>query len=94
MGFNLIFAPPFRNAHSSILFINGLIHFSIFIIFLAVYGSTPNINYLYAVICFCLSSLSLIFSSIIGMNSYLINNETINETINENSINRNSYEKI
>ena len=90
MGLNIIFTPPFRNAHSSILFINGIIHFSVFIIFLVVYFDTPSINYLYAVVCLSLSSISLILSSIIGMNNYFIDNETIND----NSINRNTYEKI
>ena len=54
---------PFKNSHSSILFVNGMIHFLMFVLFLYMYIQDFQNNYLYVFVAFLLSSTSLIIIS-------------------------------
>lgn len=60
----MIFQSPFKNSFSSILFVNGLIHLLMFVLFLSMYIQAPQNNYMYVFVAFLLSSTSLIFISI------------------------------
>ena len=67
------FENPFKTTQTSVLFVNGCIHLLMFILFLVMYIINNRTTYLYVFIIFVLSSLSLIFSSIIKCES--INNQ-------------------
>ena len=74
-------SPPFRDSFSSILFINGLINFFMFVLFLSMYVRDQQKNYIYAIIAFGFSFSSLILGSICKL-EILINPK------------ENNYEKI
>jgi hypothetical protein len=67
-----MFKSPFNNAHNSVLFVNGIIHFIMFVLFLTMYINDSQINYLYVFIAFLISSILLIICSIInwGLSDY------------------------
>jgi hypothetical protein len=63
----MIFQSPFKNSHNAVLFVNGIIHFMMFVLFLSMYVQDSQQNYLYVFVAFLLSSISLIFFSIIKL---------------------------
>ena len=67
-----MFKNPFNNAHNSVLFVNGIIHFIMFVLFLTMYINDSQINYLYVFTAFLISSILLIICSTInwGLSDY------------------------
>ena len=63
----MIFQSPFKNSHNAVLFVNGIIHFMMFVLFLSMYVQDSQQNYLYVFVAFLISSISLIFFSIIKL---------------------------
>lgn len=71
-----ILTSPFNNSFTTILFVNGMIHFLMFVLFIYMYIEQHEKNYVYAIIAFGISSTSLISSSICSI-KYLGNYERV-----------------
>ena len=62
-----VLSSPFRNSYSSILFVNGFIHLIMLGTFAAMYMDNEKKEYMYVVIVFSFTSLTLILSSVLNI---------------------------
>lgn len=61
----MFLSSPLRNSYSSVLFVNGFIHLGMLGAFIPMYINNPKNEYMYVVIVFSISSITLILSSIL-----------------------------
>lgn len=62
-----VLSSPFRNSYSSILFVNGFIHLIMLGTFSAMYMDNQKNEYMYVIIVFSFTSLTLILFSVLNI---------------------------
>ena len=63
----MIISSPLRNSYSSVLFVNGFIHLIMLFAFIPLYVHNQKPEYMYIVIVFSISSITLILSSVLNL---------------------------